>query len=269
MAKKLIVGKCELCLEKRELQDSHLIGRAIYRHIREDEGEDPIVMTPDVVLQTSRQVSDYVFCKECEDRFNRGGEHDVTGLVWRRARFPFLDRINLSLYRREGNHAVVSGERIGIDTDKLAYYAVSVVWRAAVHVWRTIGQQTTSVFLAPDQQENLRRYLVGESPLPENASVVVTVCADFASQTHCLYPTMLANPGTYQDFWLLVRGLRFNVMVADAPDARLRNLCCVCSPGRKIFVANMERETVEAVRHFHTNAKVARNIRARPQLTKR
>ena len=31
-----IVGKCKLCLLEKELQDSHLIGRAIYRIIREE-----------------------------------------------------------------------------------------------------------------------------------------------------------------------------------------------------------------------------------------
>jgi trehalose-6-phosphatase len=33
--------------------------------------------------------------------------------------------------------------------------------------------------------------------------------------------------------------------------------------GRKMFVKNMEKETMEAVRHFHTIAKVARNVRTR------
>ena len=68
-----VVGTCKLCLQEKELQDSHLIGRGIYRLIRREQGEDPIVMTPEIVLQTSRQVSDYVFCKDCEQKFSEGG----------------------------------------------------------------------------------------------------------------------------------------------------------------------------------------------------
>jgi hypothetical protein len=259
-----VVGICKLCLLENELQDSHLVGRAIYRLIREEEGEDPIVMTPKIVLQTSQQVSDYLFCKHCEDRFSNGGEKYVTGLVWRKDKFPLLDKIKLALYKVELRHLEVSGENIGIDTNKLAYYAVSVVWRAAVHVWKTIGQQATSVILPAADLEKMRKYLLGEGPLPDNVGVVVTVCTDQASQMQVLFPTMLADPTTYQDYWFLVRGLRFNVMVGLA-EAKVdfTKVCCVRSAGRKIFAANMEKMTLEAVRHFHTTAKVAQNVRRR------
>lgn len=66
-------GMCKLRQKNAKLQKSHLIGRAVYKLIREDEGEDPIVMTTSVVMQTSRQVRDYVLCAECEDRFSKGG----------------------------------------------------------------------------------------------------------------------------------------------------------------------------------------------------
>ena len=258
------VGLCKLCLQEKELQDSHLIGRAIYRRIRKDEGEDPIVMTPDIVLQTSRQVSDYVFCKDCEDRFSKGGEKYVSGLAWRKDGFPLLDKIKLSLYNEKATHIEVSGEKTGIVTDKLAYYAVSVVWRAGVHVWKTIGQQTTSVVLPPADLEKMRRYLFGEAPLPDDVGVVVTVCTDLVSQMQCLFPTMLAQPTTYQDYWFLVRGIRFNVMV-EIGDSKVdfSQVCCVRSPGRKVFVTDMRKNTLEAVRHFHTSAKIAQNLRAK------
>ena len=121
-------------------------------------------MTPEIVLQTSLQVSDYVFCNNCEDRFSKGGEKYVTALVYRKDRFPLLEKIKLALYKVEATHLEVSAEKIGIDTDKLAYYAVSVVWRAGVHVWKTIGQQTTSVVLPEADLENMRKYLPGEAP---------------------------------------------------------------------------------------------------------
>ena len=73
---------------------------------------------------------------------------------------------------------------------------------------------------------------------------------------------MLANPTTYQDYWFLVRGLRFNVMVGLAgAKVDFSKVCCVRSSGRKIFVSDMESITREAVRHFHTDTKVAENVR--------
>jgi hypothetical protein len=220
-------------------------------------------MTPAIVLHTSLQVSDYVFCKDCEARFDKGGEQYVTGLVWRRDEFPLLDKIKLSWYKVERNYAEVSGERIGIDTGKLAYYAVSVVWRAGAHIWKTIGKQTTSIVIPAADLENMRKYLLGEVPLPENVGVVVTVCTDRASQMQCLSPTMLVQPTTYHDYWFLVRGLRLNVMAGiGEAKADFNEVCCVRSSGRKIFVTNMEKITVEAVSHFHTTAKVAKNVRS-------
>lgn len=126
--------------------------------------------------------------------------------MWRRHKYPLLDRTKLSLYKVDGKYAIVPSKRIGIDTDKLSYHAVSFVWRAAVHVWKTIVLQTTSVTLSPGDIENIRKYLLGEGPFPENVGVVVTVCTDLASQVHCLFPTMLETPTTYQDYWFLVRG---------------------------------------------------------------
>ncbi len=256
------VGICKLCLLEKDLQDSHLIGRAIYRLIREEAGEDPIVMTPQVVLQTSLQVSEYVFCKECEERFSKGGERYVTGLVYRKHKFPLLDKIKLALYKVEKTHVEVSAEKIGIDTDKLAYYAVSVVWRAGVHIWKTIGQQTTSVVLSPENLESMRKYLLGEAPLPDNVGVVVSVCTDRLSQLQVLFPTMLVAPTNYQDYWFLVRGIRFNVMVGlGGAKVDFSKICCVRSPGRKLFVMDMEGITLESVKHFAGNAKVAQNVR--------
>ena len=60
-------GICKLCLQKKELQDSHLIGRAVYRLFRKDEGEDPIVMMPDVVLQTWLQSAPSYRATRCWD----------------------------------------------------------------------------------------------------------------------------------------------------------------------------------------------------------
>ena len=264
-----VVGTCKLCLQEKELQDSHLIGRGIYRLIRREQGEDPIVMTPEIVLQTSRQVSDYVFCKDCEQKFSEGGEKYVTGLVARKHTFPLLDKIKLALYKVEKTHVEVSGEKIGVNTDKLAYYAVSVVWRAGVHVWKTIGPQVTLVSLSSGNLERMRKYLLGETPLPDNVGVVVTVCSDRLSQLQVLFPTMLAEPTNYQDYWFLVLGLRFNVMVGLAgAKVDFSQVCCVRSSGRKIFVMDMENITLEALKHFLPNAKVAQNVRRGKKGTK-
>src|SRR5215510_172459 len=116
-------GKCALCHQPRLLQLSHLIGRAMYRMSRE-KGLNPVVMTPRLATHSQHQVKEYMFCGECEDRFNKGGESYVSTLVYNGKSFPLLDKIRLSpfagkMVNREGLE-MFSGLKLGIDTDKVA-----------------------------------------------------------------------------------------------------------------------------------------------------
>jgi hypothetical protein len=66
-------GTCKLCLtEGADLQDSHLMPKAGYRRLRED-GSPPYVVR-EVKMFKDEQVHAHVFCRDCEDRFNRNGE---------------------------------------------------------------------------------------------------------------------------------------------------------------------------------------------------
>src|SRR5438046_453557 len=69
-------GKCKLCQrEPVELLDSHLLPSAGYKRIRESQqGKTPPVITRERTMVKDDQVSDYVFCAECEGRFNKNGE---------------------------------------------------------------------------------------------------------------------------------------------------------------------------------------------------
>jgi hypothetical protein len=108
-------GICKLCLHTKELQDSHLLGRAIYKLCRQE--GDPIVMTPDLVLSTSWQVRDYVFCRDCGQRFSREGEHYVSGMVCGNTRFELLDLLQRTTpIERRKTYEALSGALAGVDT---------------------------------------------------------------------------------------------------------------------------------------------------------
>jgi len=57
-------GTCALCLEVRDLRDSHLIPRAFYKLVRDAEAKhpNPIVVNPAITVATSKQVSDHLLC---------------------------------------------------------------------------------------------------------------------------------------------------------------------------------------------------------------
>lgn len=75
------VGTCGLCQRTNaELQDSHLYPKSAYRQLRDPTaGTDPnpVVITRDKAVTTSKQVTSYFLCGECEQRFSDGGERYV------------------------------------------------------------------------------------------------------------------------------------------------------------------------------------------------
>ncbi len=91
-------GKCKLCLLHKPLCDSHLMPRALYRMARGKGtrgNQDPYVVRRTENKPSSHQVTDYVFCSDCEQRLNKNGEKYVMSLVMvRDGRFPLLETLN-------------------------------------------------------------------------------------------------------------------------------------------------------------------------------
>ena len=251
------LGVCKLCLEPKVLQESHLLGRAIYKMCRE-EGGDPVVMTPELVMSTSRQLKDFAFCWDCEQKFSRNGEEYVSRIVRRQDSFPLLDRLNLAFPHRQSEmgHTVYSGLRAGIDVEKLAYYGLSVLWRSAVHPWRTLGEQTTTVKLGAHNEE-IREYLAGDIAFPNDIAVVITVCRDLGSQHLAFTPSWYGKEDVSK-YAILVRGIYFRVLLGA--DAQYFGVCCMHSPLKNLFVEDCSKHSEAAFAAIHRNAKVARNV---------
>ena len=85
-------------------------------------------MTSEVVVPISKQLRDYLLCHECERRFSEQGENWIARQVYDGKDFPLLDRLNVAVPLHATPHLqIFSGADVGIDTGKLAYFALSVV----------------------------------------------------------------------------------------------------------------------------------------------
>src|SRR5271170_3327145 len=89
-----MLGTCRLCKTKNvELQDSHLMASAFYKHILKADAT-PVSASPTKALQTSKQISDYLLCTVCEGRFNKGGEEWVLENYYRlKGSFPIQEAL--------------------------------------------------------------------------------------------------------------------------------------------------------------------------------
>jgi hypothetical protein len=84
----------------------------------------------------------YMLCPDCESRFSEQGENWVARQVYNGKDFPLLDRLNVALPLETTPHLqIFDGADAGIDTGKLAYFTLSMVWRASC-----AGQRARRVF---------------------------------------------------------------------------------------------------------------------------
>jgi hypothetical protein len=259
------IGQCKLCLQQKEVRDSHLLPAALYRKTRNPRSENPnpVLVTPDVAIQTSEQIKDYLLCGDCEQRFNVKGEQWVMRQVCVEREFGLLDKLREIPPEQscEGLELYSAAQRPAIDITSLGYFALSVLWRAGVHNWRVLNANTAEVTLGP-YREVLRRYLYGTDPFPENVVVWVTACTDFYSQGAFFEPalTIMKEPVPYTCYGFLIRGIFFNVYLGNRIPVTVKRLCCVTSPEKWILVRSMENETVRAYARLDETAKPVGNL---------
>jgi len=171
------VGACGLCREQHALQDSHLFPAALYKILRDPDrpNPNPVMVTRDHAGTTSRQISAYFLCWDCEQRFSRRGEQYVLNQCARRDRFPLRELLLSSNPSEVGDPKTAVydvGDLLGEHVQEYLYFAASIFWRAAARSW---GEQMRQFSLGTTYQEQFRSYLLGESGWPQNARLMIHV----------------------------------------------------------------------------------------------
>jgi hypothetical protein len=176
--------------------------------------------------------------------------------------FPLLDRLRLALpisSMYSSQYSAYSGAKVGIDTGKLAYFALSILWKASVHQWKMPDRLTTSIGLGV-YEESIRKFLLGETAFPLDVVVIVTVCTDSISQESFFVPCPVPeNPFTAYAF--LARGISFRVLIGRNLPSGIRELCCVTGSKTLIFAASCANKSIHSFAHLMTNNKPSCNLR--------
>ena len=163
-------GVCKLCLQLGDLRDSHYLPKRLYAFGRAEElkNPNPVVISDTGAKQISDQLRGYVFCGDCEDRFNKGGEGWILGKIPQDygAPFPLQNAIQplkpILLQKRLNLYD--GGAIPAFDMEKLTYFGLSIFWRGAAHDWKsTAGLRAPTVELC-GYYEPLRLFLLGKAP---------------------------------------------------------------------------------------------------------
>lgn len=238
---------CALCHQARPLLKSHFLPAGLYRLLQTpgDKNTHPVLTSRELAKQNSFQMTAPLLCSECEQLFNRNGEAYVLPLIRQESTFPILDRLKLAMEVYRGPEwNIYSGEAVGYDMDKIAYFGLSLLWRAAVHTWTMVDGKTTSVQLHHAHKEDLRRYLLGKTGFPKDCAVVVTVATDWASQQACFVPNRIKNvPVTAYGF--MTKGLYFRVFFTKGTPNEFRQICAVTGKGKLLFTRDCEDNLIE------------------------
>jgi hypothetical protein len=244
---------CKLCLETKDLRKSHLAPAAMYKYSRSPEAKNPTTVKVDRhgPKPIARQVADYVLCADCEQRLNNCGESWMMKQVWNGRSFPLGARLNVALpHQTFTNFLSFSGTAVGIDTDKLGYFALSVFWRAAVHTWKTSSSSTTTPIVLGEYEGPMRRYLLGETGFPPDVALIATVCTDpysvklFYMPAPAIFPIPPAIfPIPIMAFAMLTLGVQFLFFTGKQAPTRV---CCVQSTDRLVFQRDCRKTTFEA-----------------------
>lgn len=171
-------GICKLCLMNKRLAKSHLMPAALYETCRAPYSE-PIKVSSEIVLETSRQTQDYLLCDGkdgCEEVLNSGGENWTLPMLMRKDRtFPLYDILAAATPEfDEPDLKAYSASKIpAIDVAKLTHFAMGIFWKASIHTWKK-QPSDPRIKLGP-YSEAIRRYLRGETGFPDRMVLAVDV----------------------------------------------------------------------------------------------
>jgi hypothetical protein len=242
-------GICKLCLLTKDLRDSHLMPRSLYKKSRGSGTKgnlDPFLVTKNAQKQSSYQITDYVFCGDCEHRLNVNGEHYVLGLVAQQnLDFPLLDLLQAAtptVKHAHGETYSATGTPV-IDRGKIAYFAISVFWRASIHTWELEDGKKVKIDLGPKYNEELRQYLMGLTAVPKNVSLQLVVCSDALNRGLFFAP---AENQKIKDrtFIFVARGMQFYFRVSNTLKDFEQRLSIVNTAERWITVKDCGKHPV-------------------------
>lgn len=169
-------GDCKLCLLKSiDLRDSHFLPRSLYALMRTDD-HAPVHISKESIYSSTKQVKDYVFCGACEQCFSKAEAWIKPILPQIGGPFPLRERLmkqapvektaDWELYETSSNPE--------INIDMLIHFGIGVFYKGAVHSWNN-GTTEPYLKLEPEEQEALRKYLLGLADLTKNIALCVTV----------------------------------------------------------------------------------------------
>jgi len=227
-----------MCLETKNVVSSHLHPAALYAYCRNADDESPVRVGDGIVIQTDRQLQDYLLCVECEDILNKGGE------MWANPKLATIQK-SFPLYnivmKGPAAHTDEQGEiyfaalNPEIDVEKLTHFAMGIFWKASVHSWK--GKERSPLIELGPYRESIRMWLRGEAAFPKHICLSVLVARP-ENALIVLTGPIERIPGRWHSFWLAVPGVMFTLSVGRQLDLEMKTTCFHENPMHPVFICD-------------------------------
>lgn len=237
------IGNCKLCLKNKELMDSHFLPASIYKLCRDQaSGQNPIAVAGGIAKHSTDQVTDHVFCSDCEKQLNLQGEAWVHLNMARPEGFLIRDAIEkVAPAMANDSFAVYTGSAVpGIHIDKLSYFGLSIFWRAGVHRWPALnqGDKRMDRLIFGKYEEPMRLFLLDGTPLPNTISLLISVWPWKSPAPPIAFHTPV---GKRNDNWysysFYIPGLDFKLVVGKEIPRNLQQMSAFAAPQRYLFAS--------------------------------
>jgi hypothetical protein len=236
-------GICKLCLLEKDLQDSHFIGRAVYKKLMEPSirNPQPVVITSDSFKQSPVQLRDDVFCSDCERLFNSGGESWMHKHIATTSSFKLLDLFtgHPPIFN-EPDFTLYDAAKIpDVDCAAMLEYGTGVFFKSAAHTWEFEDGTSTHIDLGPERTEALRKFVHREAPFP--VDMVLTVCLSSKRKQFfgVIPPIQMGVQGTEDErYYFHVSGVQYLLLIGVGIDPGMKTVAFNQTVLKPVFVGD-------------------------------
>lgn len=217
------IPTCRLCKQHRELCDSHLIPKSMYRLLARAAhpsltNRSPVLAGKEKTLISSHQFKNYLLCVDCEGRFSKNGETWVMRNCFRAKQGFFLreqlQTIEPTMRLVTPDMTVYAATQVPtIKTDHLIYFGMSVFWRAGVHQWRIRDYpEPVGTELGP-YEEPIRQFLLG-GEFPAKMRLSARIISDDRFANAVMLPHSCSDDG-FRIHAFSVPGIEFYLLIGS------------------------------------------------------
>jgi hypothetical protein len=225
------VGKCKLCNNIRELQDSHVLPNALFKNIFRTNNGKAIHFNDDKhtwIQYDSDSWSEFLLCQSCERHINESYEQKSIATI----------RNSLSSVNIDKTDTGISFKNI--NQKRFQLFVVSILWRAAV----STHEAYSKVYLPEPWKEEMRVSILENNKVRSSLiGIQLRRLSDaakdgfsLASLKELLISPFFRNHGNRFSFCFLIEGFFVEVFVPGLEIKRRSSLGVVVPSKNILFV---------------------------------